>query len=111
MRLGWNDLKLTALVSVLGLSVWATGCGEPATPVAPISSVGAQAGSTTGGGVDVPMADPATTDSATTAPDATKPEGDKPEADKTVDAKESEASKTDDAPKESADKKEEKKEE
>ncbi len=59
MRLGWNDMKLTALVSVLGLSIWTIGCGEPASPVKPISPVkanGSEAGSTKGGGTDVPAA-------------------------------------------------------
>ena len=52
-------MKFTALVSVLGLSIWVIGCGESTSPVKPISPVkanGSEAGSTKGGGTDVPPA-------------------------------------------------------
>lgn len=59
MKVGWNGMKFTALVSVLGLSIWTMGCGEPASPskpIAPVKAGGAEAGSTKGGGTDVPAA-------------------------------------------------------
>ncbi|GDY10483.1 hypothetical protein LBMAG52_39710 [Planctomycetia bacterium] len=103
MRLGWNFMKLTVLLSVLGLSIWTIGCGEPASPVKPISPVkatGGEAGSTKGGGTDVPAA----------------PEGDagaaKPAEDKPAEAEKKEEPKAEEAKKEeaAAEKKEEKKE-
>ncbi len=101
MRLGWNDMKLTALVSVLGLSIWTIGCGEPASPdkpISPVKATGGEAGSTKGGGTDVPAA----------------PEGDtgatKPTEEKKVDEKspEGEQAKKEEAP--AAKKEDEKKE-
>ena len=77
MSLGWNCRKLTALVSVLGLTVWTIGCGEPASPTKPISAAksnGHEAGSTKGGGIDVPAAEGDT--------GAAKPKADKPADDK-----------------------------
>ena len=107
MRLGWNFMKLTALtvlVSVLGLSIWTIGCGEPASPVKPISPAktnGGEAGSTKGGGTDVPAAPEGDTGAA-------KPAEDKPaEAGEKKDAPKAEEAKKDDA---SAEKKDEKKE-
>lgn len=98
MRLGWNFMKLTVLLSVLGLSIWTIGCGEPASPVKPISPVkatGGEAGSTKGGGTDVPAA----------------PEGDAGAA-KPAEAEKKEEPKAEEAKKEeaAAEKKEEKKE-
>ncbi len=107
MRLGWNFMKLTALtvlVSVLGLSIWTIGCGEPASPVKPISPAktnGGEAGSTKGGGTDVPAAPEVDTGAA-------KPAEDKPaEAGEKKDDPKAEEAKKEDAP---AEKKEEKKE-
>ncbi len=120
MRLGWNDMKLTVLVSVLGLSIWTIGCGEPASPVKPISPVkatGGEAGSTKGGGTDVPAA--AEGDAGAAKPAEDKPadagekteepkaDADKPAADKKEEPKADEAKK-EEAP---AEKKEEEKKE
>lgn len=115
MRLGWNDMKLIMLVSVLGLSIWTIGCGEPASPVSPIapaSSGGSEAGSTTGGGIDVPMTD---VDSGTAKPTEDKPADagePKTDADKPADADKKEEPKADEAKKDDApaETKEEKKE-
>ena len=102
MRLGWNFMKITALtvlVGVLGLSIWTIGCGEPASPVKPISPVkanGGEAGSTKGGGTDVPAAPEGDTG-------ATKPA----EAGEKKDDPKAEEAKKEDA---SAEKKDEKKE-
>lgn len=105
MRLGWKEMKLTALVSVLGLSIWTIGCGEPASPVTPPKTTGSEAGSTKGGGTDVPAAPEGDTG-------ATKPAEDKPadagektdapkaDADKPADAEKTDAPKTDEAKKE-----------
>ena len=120
MRFGWNFMKLTLLVSVLGLSIWTIGCGEPASPSKPVShakSNGVEAGSTKGGGTDVPAAPEgdsgatkATEDKSTEAGEKTeapKADADKPaDADKKDDPK-AEDAKKDDAP---AKKEEEKKE-
>ena len=111
MRLGWNDMKLTALVSVLGLSIWTlgcSGCAETSSPVKPISSAtsnGDEAGSTKGGGTDVPAAEG---DSGAATPEADKPADDK----KDEKAQEGEQAKGDEAKKEEApaEKKDEKKE-
>lgn len=107
MRLGWNFMKisaLTVLVGVLGLSIWTIGCGEPASPVKPISPVkatGGEAGSTKGGGTDVPAAPEGDAGAA-------KPAEDKPaEAGEKKDDPKAEEAKKDDA---SAEKKDEKKE-
>ena len=99
MRLGWNDMKLTALVSVLGLSIWTIGCGEPASPtkpITPVKAIGDEAGSTKGGGTDVPAAPEGDTG-------ATKPA----EAGEKKDDPKAEEAKKEDAP---AEKKDEKKE-
>lgn len=115
MRLGWNCMKLTALVSVLGLSVWTIGCGEPASPVKPItpaSSNGGEAGSTKGGGTDVPAADaekPAEDKPADgekkdePKADADKPaDGEKKDSEKPADEAKKEEPKADEAKKEDA---------
>ncbi|MBM3968799.1 MAG: hypothetical protein FJ302_02895 [Planctomycetes bacterium] len=89
MKLGWNFMKFTALVSVLGLSIWTIGCGEPASPVKPISPAKAtsgEAGSTKGGGTDVPAA-PEGDAGAVKPADA----GDKKEEPKAEEAKKEEA--------------------
>ena len=92
MRLGWNFMKLTALtvlVSVLGLSIWTIGCGEPASPVKPISPVkanGGEAGSTKGGGTDVPAAPEVDTGAAKPAEVGEKKEDPKAEEAKKDDA-------------------------
>ena len=82
MRLAKKCLKLSALVGLLGLSVWAMGCGEPAPSVSPKSNGGDPAGSATGGGVDVPEM-PADTGAAKPETDAAKedPKADEPKAD------------------------------
>lgn len=99
-------MKFTALVSVLGLSVWTVGCGEPAAPVKPIAPAkaptGGEAGSTKGGGTDVPAA-------AEGDAGATKPAEDKPAEDgEKKDEPKADEAKKDDAP---AEKKEEEKKE
>ena len=114
MRLGWNFMKFTVLVSVLGLSIWTIGCGEPASPVKPIAPAnapGGEAGSTKGGGTDVPAA--AEGDSGAAKPaeagekkEEPKADADKPAADKKEEPKAEEAKK-EEAP---AEKKDEKKE-
>ena len=92
MRLGWNFMKLTALtvlVSVLGLSIWTIGCGEPASPVKPISPAktnGGEAGSTKGGGTDVPAAPEVDTGAAKPAEAGEKKEDPKAEEAKKDDA-------------------------
>ncbi|MFM9965873.1 MAG: hypothetical protein ACKV2Q_32225 [Planctomycetaceae bacterium] len=119
MRLGWNNLKLTALVSVLGLSIWTIGCGEPASPVKPIDPPklsGGEAGSTRGGGTEVPAA---ALDSGAVKPtddkpadagektDTPKADVDKPaDADKKDDPKADEAKKDEAPAKKDEDKKE-----
>ena len=71
MRLATKCLKLSALVGLLGISVWSIGCGEQSTApkggavIPPMKTIGDEAGSAKGGGVDVPD-QPA---------DAAKPEG------------------------------------
>lgn len=73
MSLGWKCLKLTALVSVLGVTIWTMGCADnspPPAPIAPAKTNGHEAGSTKGGGTDVPAAEGDT--------GAAKPEADKP---------------------------------
>lgn len=111
MRLGWNCMKFTALVSVLGLSVWTIGCGEPASPVKPItpaSSNGGEAGSTKGGGTDVPAADAAKPAEDKPAEDGEKKDEPKADAEKPADGeKKADEAKKEDAP---AEKKDEKKE-
>ena len=108
MRLGWNFMKLTALtvlVSVLGLSIWTIGCGEPASPVKPITPTkanGGEAGSTKGGGTDVPAAPEGDTGAAKSAEDkpadaGEKPEAPKADADKPADAEKKDAPKADEA--------------
>lgn len=120
MRLGWNCMKLTTLVSVLGLSVWAVGCGEPAAPVKPIapaSTNGGEAGSTTGGGTDVPVTPEGDSGAAKPADDKPAEDADKgdkkeePSADKPADAEKKEEPKADEAKKDEApaEKKEEEK--
>ena len=106
MRLATKCLKLSALVGLLGISVWSIGCGEQsAAPkggavIPPMKTTGDEAGSAKGGGVDVPD-QPA---------DAAKPEGgDAKEEPKGDDAKKEEP-KADEAKKEEP-KTEEKKEE
>lgn len=82
MRLGWNFMKFTALVSVLGLSIWTIGCGEPASPVNPITPTKAtsgEAGSTKGGGTDVPAAPEGDTGAAKPAEDKPAETGEKKE--------------------------------
>ncbi len=66
MRLVMNGVKSSALVGLLGVSVWAIGCGETTSPpkgngngngigaIAPAKTNG-EAGSSLGGGVDVPL--------------------------------------------------------
>ncbi len=95
MRLGWNDMKLTALVSVLGLSIWTIGCGEPASPVKPISPAktnGGEAGSTKGGGTDVPVAPEVDTGAAKSAEDKPAETGEKKDDPKAEEAKKEDAS-------------------
>lgn len=104
MKLGWNFMKFTALVSVLGLSIWTIGCGEPASPVKPISPTKAtsgEAGSTKGGGTDVPAAPEGDAGAAKPAEDKPAEAGEKKEEPKAEEAKKEEAP---------AEKKEEKKE-
>ena len=94
MKLGWNCLKLTVLVSVLGLTIWTIGCGEPASP--PISSGksnGHEAGSTKGGGTDVPASE---VDTGATKPADAKAEP-KADAEKPAEADKKEEPKADDA--------------
>jgi hypothetical protein len=108
MRLGWNDMKLTALVSVLGLSIWTIGCGEPASPAKPITPAkanGGEAGSTKGGGTDVPAAPEGDTGAAKPADDKPADAGEKKEEPKAEEAKKEEA------PAENAEKKVEEKKE
>ncbi|MBC7815795.1 MAG: hypothetical protein IAG10_02725 [Planctomycetaceae bacterium] len=113
MRLGWNYVKLTALVSVLGLSIWTIGCGEsasPTKPIAPANSNGGEAGSTKGGGIDVPAAPEGDPGAAKPAEDKPADAGEKPEtpkADAEKDAPKADEAKKEDAP---AEKKDEKKE-
>ena len=104
MRLGWNDMKLTALVSVLGLSIWTIGCGEPASPtkpITPVKAIGDEAGSTKGGGTDVPAAPEGDTGAAKPAEDKPAEAGEKKDDPKAEEAKKEDAS---------AEKKDEKKE-
>jgi hypothetical protein len=63
MRLATQCLKLSALVGLLGISVWSIGCADQSAPtkptgggsVAPAAKAGGgEAGSSKGGGVDVP---------------------------------------------------------
>ena len=63
MRLATQCLKLSALVGLLGISVWSIGCAEQSggtkptggSSVAPAPKAGGnEAGSAKGGGVDVP---------------------------------------------------------
>lgn len=114
-------MKFTALVSVLGLSIWTIGCGEPAAPVKPIApakaTAGGEAGSTKGGGTDVPAAPEGDTGAAKPAEDKPADAGEKKEetkadADKPADAEKKEEPKAEEAKKEEApaEKKEEKKE-
>lgn len=94
MRLGWNFMKLTVLVSVLGLSIWTIGCGEPASPVKPISpakATGGEAGSTKGGGTDVPAAPEGDAGAAKPAEDKPAEAGEKKEEPKAEEAKKEEA--------------------
>ena len=104
MKLGWNCMKFTALVSVLGLSIWAIGCGEPASPSKPITPAksGGEAGSTVGGGVDVPAA---AGDTGAKKPAEDKPadageksEEPKADADKPAEGDKKEEPKAEDAP-------------
>ena len=120
MRLGWNFMKFTVLVSVLGLSIWTIGCGEPASPVKPITpakAAGGEAGSTKGGGTDVPAAPEGDAGAAKPAEDKPPEAGEKKEepkadADKPAEAEKKEEPKAEEAKKEEApaEKKEEKKE-
>ena len=83
MRLAKKCLKLSALVGLLGLSVWAIGCGEQSTQqISPKSNGGTPVGSATSGGVDVPDM-PADTGAAKPETDAAKdePKADEPEVD------------------------------
>lgn len=94
MRLGWNFMKLTVLVSVLGLSIWTIGCGEPASPVKPISpakATGGEAGSTKGGGTDVPAAPEGDAGAVKPAEDKPAEAGEKKEEPKAEEAKKEEA--------------------
>lgn len=95
MRLGWNFMKLTVLVSVLGLSIWTIGCGEPASPVKPITptkaTAGGEAGSTKGGGTDVPAAAEGDAGAAKPAEDKPADAGEKKEEPKAEEAKKEEA--------------------
>ena len=58
MRLVLSFGKSLTLVAALTMTLSATGCGQPAadTETAPSSDLGAEAGSTTGGGAEVPAA-------------------------------------------------------
>ena len=96
-------MKFTVLASVLGLSIWTMGCGEPASPNKPISPVktGGEAGSTKGGGTDVPAAEG---DAGAKKPAEDKPaDADKPAAEEKKEEPKAEEAKKEDAP---ADKKE-----
>ena len=101
MRLVMNGVKSSALVGLLGVSVWAIGCGETTsspkangngqTASTPAKTNGeAGSGASLGGGVDVPEAkDSGTVDPAefTKPADDAKPEGDAKPADSTEDKK------------------------
>lgn len=108
MRLATKCLKLSALVGLLGISVWTIGCGEQSTApkagggsVAPAAKAGGdEAGSAKGGGVDVPD-QPA---------DSAKPEGGGAKEEPKGDDAKKEEPKADEAKKEEP-KAEEKKEE
>lgn len=95
MKLGWNFMKFTVLVSVLGLSIWTIGCGEPASPVKPITpakaTAGGEAGSTKGGGTDVPAAPEGDAGAAKPAEDKPAEAGEKKEEPKAEEAKKEEA--------------------
>ncbi len=63
MRLATQCLKLSALVGLLGISVWSIGCADQSAATKPAGggsvapaakSGGSEAGSAKGGGVDVP---------------------------------------------------------
>ncbi len=99
MKLGWNCMKFTVLASVLGLSIWTMGCGEPASPNKPISPVktGGEAGSTKGGGTDVPAA---TGDTGAAKPAEDKPAdaGEKKDEPKADAEKPADGEKKEDAP-------------
>ena len=98
MRLATKCLKLSALMGLLGISVWAIGCGEQSSAqkggsVAPATKTGgSEAGSAKGGGVDVPdmPADPAKPE-AGDAKDAPKGDDAKKEEPKVDEAKADEA--------------------
>ena len=95
MRLVMNGVKYSALVGLLGVSVWAIGCGETTSPpkgngnghgaIAPTKANG-EAGSSLGGGVEVPM----DKDSGTAEPadDAKPADADAKPAGKPVDSTE-----------------------
>lgn len=68
MRLITKSGRLFTLIAVVGLSLSAAGCterpvdGTDATGTAPATATGAEAGSNTGGGAEVPASDETSTE-------------------------------------------------
>lgn len=110
MRLATQCLKLSALVGLLGVSVWSIGCADQSSGTKPAGGGGAvapaqktggnEAGSAKGGGVDVPDM----------PKDTAKPEGGEAKEEPKADEAKKDEPKVDEAKKEEP-KAEEKKEE